>query len=364
MPIKTGAFGGDATPPLASDQQESKPAKRTRRKKEDLINDVVIPGQDDTIEVKFTATGNKGERPWNIAVELFREGKVEFVTKDPTGIDLKYAVEKMDRQQSGDPPAPKSPDLDPSSTEGLTLRWQKLQEMIGEQHPGSDIEALNEESELVRKQIVELGGSDPAAPDTGAESGKKGSESVPPDADVGDIVRIGADTYRVGHGGVLTQGPVSVDGEPALPKRAWQRELGTGGNGEWQVVETFPQDAVKPPSNGHKDAPVEQQVVDPEMREVAPGIWKVGTGVLEKIGLPEYSSLQIGPNTMSTAVLDDGRRTKTKMPHGDEREVVVPTAVVEAYGLCADTVEYVSSLQRRQLIAFLEAAKPGSTQPQ
>jgi hypothetical protein len=55
--------------------------------------------------------------------------------------------------------------------------------------------------------------------------------NVPPDAELGDEVRVGAETMRVGHGGVLTTSPVAVDGEVVKPKRRWQRELGSGPTG-------------------------------------------------------------------------------------------------------------------------------------
>jgi hypothetical protein len=173
---------------------------------------------------------------------------------------------------------------------------------------------------------------------------------------VGDEVRVGADVFRVGHGGVLTSGPISVDGEIVHPKRTWQRELGTGGKGPWEVVQTHP---VPEPSRPRPTATApslpsrrpRSPLASRSSRSLA-GAWKVGTGILEKIGLPDYSSLQIGPISASRVALDDGRRTTVTI--GD-REASIPTAVVEVAREAMDIVEYIARYQRGELVSFLES---------
>jgi hypothetical protein len=190
-------------------------------------------------------------------------------------------------------------------------------------------------------------------------------------------VRVGAETMRVGHGGVLTTSPVAVDGEVVKPRRRWQRELGSGPNGPWQstpiggTVPAHPESgafAEAPAQNGNGHAEQVSDVVEQAVRsgepvvqterlphvqeEVATGVLKLGTGTLDKIGLPDYSSLQVGPITISRTVLDDGRRHK-EVVRG--REVTVISAAVEAFEEMDNTVEFIAARFRGQLQSFLEA---------
>jgi hypothetical protein len=183
--------------------------------------------------------------------------------------------------------------------------------------------------------------------------------SVPPDAELGDEVRVGSETLRVGHGGVLTTSPVAVNGEVVRPRRRWQRELGAGPDGPWEAKllhtdSDEPSKAVEPVSqNGHGDGPVVQtERLPAEVERVSELMWKVGTGILEKIGLPDYSSLQIGPISASRMVVDDGRRSEVTI--GD-RKALVPTAVIEVFREAMDVTEYIARHQRGELVSFLES---------
>lgn len=384
MPIKSAVFGAPEEPksepaaaPPEAPTTAPEPAKRTRRTKAELIEAAVVPADDAVTEVKFIDTGSKGERPWLVAVELFRDKKAEFVDKT-----LKYAVDKMDqiRAASKAPePSPAPPAEAPAqdTVDALTLRWRNLQKLLDETSSPEKTVALAEEAELVRGQIVALGGPDVArAVDaSGVHDGKTGDPNIPPDAAIGDEVRIGAETYRLGHGRVLTRGPMSTpDGTVIKPKQRWQRELGTGGKGPWEptlldssagiVADVFGAAAQPAATNGSEvAAPASTEVFKAEpagnsVELVSPGVYRVTMGYLETIGLPDYSSLKIGPATVTHEVADDGRRTKVNM---GGRLVELPTAVIEAQVECAQISEFVMRSERQSMVNFLESVKPGST---
>jgi hypothetical protein len=172
-------------------------------------------------------------------------------------------------------------------------------------------------------------------------------------------------TLRVGHGGVLTTSPVAVNGEVVRPRRRWQRQLGAGSNGPWEstLLRTDSDEPNKTTEwvdlgepvnqNGHGDGPVVQtERLPAEVERVSELMWKVGTGILEKIGLPDYSSLQIGPISASRMVVDDGRRSEVTI--GD-RKALVPTAVIEVFREAMDVTEYIARHQRGELVSFLES---------
>jgi hypothetical protein len=176
---------------------------------------------------------------------------------------------------------------------------------------------------------------------------------------------------RVGHGGVLTNSPIAdSDGKPVKAKRRWQRQLGSGLNGPWESVALTqigdskpifdtPAKApeIEPVSNGN-GAPTTPPVLaapegqEAEITQVSAVTWKVGTGILEKIGLPDYSSLQIGPISASRMVVDDGRRTTVIL---GTKTVEIPTAVVEVFKDACNVVEFVARYQRGELVSFLES---------
>lgn len=379
MPIKPSAVldGGEQEPkppagaPEAGEQAEAPPAKRRRRSKAEILADTVVPGEDDLVQVKFISTGTKGERPWLVAVELYREDKIEFVPKE-----LKYAVEKMDQQKGAAPAAkpddgPGKADDPKEEIEGLTARWSGLQTRIDALDPGSqDAAVLAEEAEIVRGQIMELGGTDPAS-DAGYEQRTRRGEvgkDVPPDAQVGDEVIIGLETYRVGHGNVLVQGQVGTsEGEIIHPQRRWKHVLGTGGK-EWESQALSARSEKPSPLavTGGQEMTIEREVVE---RSAAPsgvtvdglGVWKVTMGYKEKIGLPDYSNIEIGPASAQHQVVDDGRRVT--MTREDGSTVELPAAAVEGMAKCAQVCEYVMRAERTAMINFLEAVKPGSTRP-
>jgi hypothetical protein len=269
---------GGAQPP--ADEPES--GRRTRRTKAQMMADAVVPADDEVVLVKDIGTGAKLERPWLVALELVRGEKAEWVDKS-----MKYAMAKYDEQK-------KSP------------------EQLGSQEPAEKVDVPTFDGGTVPPRELTVASGMLAAPEGAA---------------LGDQVVIGAETYTVGHQNALVKGLVSVDDEIVVPKRLWQRELGSGPEGPWTVQvlvgldvysasDEVPEQAeeklaVEQTSNGKADIDAVPERITHTVDESAPGTFKVGTGMLEKIGLPNYSSLQIGPLTLSRTVQDDGRRTKT-----------------------------------------------------
>lgn len=316
----------------------AEPAKRARRTKAQLIADAVVPGNDDKVELKDVATGAKIERTWLVALEMVRDKKAEFADKG-----MKYAMLKHDQQKVAGAFA--QPSEGPASQEPM----------------------------------VAADTGEPSAQTPSPATDVSGQPLAPEGAEVGDEVIIGVDTYYVGHGKVIVDGLVGDEGEIIQPRRRWQRELGAGPDGPWesrllvQTVSAHPQagpiqepsvpieqaeaklaveQAISPPQNGKADLDAQTERLPRTVEEVEPGTLKIGTGMLDKIGLPDYSSLQIGPITMSRTVQDDGRR-HTETVKG--RQVTVITAAVEAFEELDNTIEFVGARFRGQLQSFLEA---------
>jgi hypothetical protein len=294
------------------------PAKRKRRTKDEMIADAVVPADDEPVEIKDALTGAKITRPWTDAVALVKAGTAQWVDKA-----MKYALLKAEQASGG-----------PAS-----------QEPMGAADTGEP-------------------SAQTPSPATHDASGQR---LAPEGAALGDEVVIGPETYIVGHGGVLVQGVVAVDGEIVKPKLRWQRELGAGPEGPWEssqlsqaadkIHEALQSQAAdderaRVAQNGNGDIPVVQTERLPrEAEQVNDYTWKVGNGILEKIGLPDYSSLQVGPITASRMVVDDGRRIEVEL--NDGRMAQVPAAVVEAFEEIDNTVEYIAKRFRGQLMSFL-----------
>jgi hypothetical protein len=310
------------------EEQEQSP-KRTRRSKAQMIADAVVPADDAPTAIKDLGTGAKIERPWSEAVALVKDGKAEFVDKS-----LKYAVMKAE-QQAAAPAFAGEPSSAQTPFGG-----------DGQDHPAPATDAFGRPSpeQLEAAQLPTDGSGQMVAPE-GAEHG--------------DEVRIGTETYRVGPGGTLVKGVVDV---PA--KRRWQRELGAGANGPWESV------VVGSSQNGNgepafalpqESAPAELNIETerlPRTVEVlGNGMVKIGTGILEKIGMPQIeqfssaSQFQIGPISISREVLDDGRRSTVIFSDGRKGEVI--TAAVEGFDLLDNTVEFIAARFRGQLYSFL-----------
>lgn len=324
MPVNLGALGTPQPDESAAPAEEQDKPKR--RSKAQMIADAVVPGIDEVVTIKDVPSNSKVERPWRVAVEMVRDGKAEW--PDNT---LKYAFQKYEQQRAQGAFASDGP-----SSQGTT------------------------------------GAADTGDPSTQTpspehqESGKKGDENIPPEAEVGDEIVIGSETYRLGHGRVLTHGTIgNPDGSIINAKRRWQRELGSGPSGAWESAPVSLSDRIEnvlmeglaesatntPVSNGNGAATqTERQPADVEQVDLL--TWRVGTGILNKIGLPDYSQLQIGPINVSHMVLDDGRRTTVVL--GD-RTAQIPTAVIEGFQQACDVCEYVARYQRGQLISFLES---------
>lgn len=332
MSQQVDAVAPDGTE-LAQSGGAQEPAKRTRRNKAQMIADAVVPADADEVEVKDLNTGAKVKRAWLEAVQLVGLGAAEFVDKT-----LKYAVMKMEQQAA----APAFAQSDPQPAAAV--------------------------------------GQQPSSPQAGG---------VPPGAALGDEVRVGAETYRVGHGGVLTSSPVADEaGNIVKAVRRWQRELGSGVDGPWESVALTQTETQRPlfdpPAQAaagafSEPAPngkAEQDVVERAVAANAPVVQteklphtiesvegtqfvKIGTGILEKIGLPQIeqyaggSSLQIGPITMSRTIVDDGRRTTHTFADGRTSEVI--TAAAEGFDLMDDTCEFIAARFRGQLQSFLQS---------
>jgi hypothetical protein len=376
MPIKRDILGtpdpDEPTPgQLSMDEPEttqepstadSEPAKRKRRTKAEMIADAVVPETEDMIEVKDSSTGAKVQRLWHEAVELVKSEKAEFVNKE-----LKYALAKFEQQQQA-ALALAQPSDDPAERD---VRYARNGEALLKTGEANGVVSYSDEQGSGTMTVDEWNLLSMTPPPADATP-----SNVPLEAELGDEVVVGAETMRVGHGGVLTTSPVAVDGEVVKPKRRWQRELGSGFNGPWQskIVGGNVPARVKsaassevPVQNGKGDdsqpdviaqavrsgEPVVQAERQPVTYEqVSPVEWKIGTGVLEKIGLPDYSSLQIGPITASRSVIDDGHRTTVTIGN---REAVIPTVAVEIGQVASDIVEYIARYQRGELVSFLES---------
>lgn len=171
---------------------------------------------------------------------------------------------------------------------------------------------------------------DGAPSDPGSESK---SPHIPEGAQPGDEVEINGDPYRVGHGGVLTTSPVQTKPEDqSLVDLGREIVAEQNGNGDGPEAQTLPAGV--------------------NVEHVGNGEWKVGTGILEKIGLPDYSSLQIGPISASRTVADDGTRVEVDI--GD-RKALIPANVVTVAQEAMDIVEWIARYQRGELVSFLES---------
>jgi hypothetical protein len=300
---------------VAPEATTAEPAKRKRRTKAEMLEDAVVPADGEIVKLKDVGTGVKIERPWVEAVALVDDGKAEFADKD-----MKYARIKYAQQQA--PPASQEPTV-PSD----------------QAPPATDAFGRPSPEQLEAAQLP---------------TDESGQMVAPEGASHGDEVVIGAKTYFVGPTGVLVDGVVDA---PAM--RCWQRELGTGGTGPWEstaISQSMPPSTPPVENNGHSDQPPITVQTERLPRTVEPldnGMVKIGTGILEKIGLPDYSSFQVGPITISREVFDDGRRTV--VPLGDGREGEVIAAAVEGFELLDNTVEFIAARFRGQLRPFLQA---------
>jgi hypothetical protein len=304
---------------MDADSTASEPAKRKRRTKDERIADAVVPDDDENVALKDIATGAKIERPWIEAVALVESEKAEFADKGMKYARIKYAQQQAP-SASQEPAAPS--DQAPPATDAF-----------GRPSP----------EQLEAAQLP---------------TDESGQMVAPEGASHGDEVVIGAKTYFVGPTGVLVDGVVDA---PA--RRRWQRELGAGSDGPWEsqplrLDALLADEKTSAPveNNGHYDQPpitVQNERLPRTVEPLDNGMVKIGTGILEKIGLPDYSSFHVGPITISRQVFDDGRRTV--VPLGDGREGEVITAAVEGFELLDNTVEFIAARFRGQLRPFLQA---------
>lgn len=323
--------------PEVKEQIQAEVPKRTRRKKAEMIADAVVPGMDDVVEIKDAGTGAKIERPWRVAVEMFRDKKATWADKSQEYAFLKYEQERSSSAFSADAAAAHSDTgEDPANPEPDPM-------------PAPSVDNADEPQET---------------------HDASGQRKAPEGAELGDEVIIGASVYNVGHGHVLVQGVVAKNGEIIQPKQRWKRELGNpsgpfiaeqiGSAKQLQEAKEARGLEQGASSNGKADGvKVEAERLPREQEELGDGMIKVGTGIIEKIGLPQVeqyaagSSLQVGPITASRVVFDDGRRDVVQFSDGRAGEVI--TAVVETLDLLDNTVEFVAARFRGQLVAFLAA---------
>lgn len=319
MPINPDALGDDATDEKdASAATKPAPKQRGRRRtKAELISDAVVPGDDDVVEIKMTQNGSKVERPWLVAVELVREGKAEWIDKGH-----KYSLLKMDQAKDGG---------------GAK----------GDDDPG-------DQSDLATLRV-----------------GESGNRLAPDEAALGDEIIVDGEKKYVGHGNALVNARPSKDDEPVPSESRWSCS-----DGEWvkadvkkeQARERAAEDDFHDPAGGKpepapdaKEIKSEKVELPGQAEQVSTLVWRVSGGFLEKIGLPDYSSLQIGPTSVQHHVVDDGRRVEVEM---GGRTLTLPAAVIEGLQQCFQISEYVMRAERQAAINFLEAVKPGSTKPQ
>jgi hypothetical protein len=365
----------------ASHDVPGEPAKRTRRTKAELIAAAVVPADDDPIALKDSGTGAKIERPWAEAVALVKAEKAEFVDKS-----LKYAVMKAEQEKAAPAFAPENTQkqdvrYDPARTSHM-VKTDEFVDPHGTPYVRiADIHGGHEGTMTLEEWGALSADASPATDAFGRPSPEQleaarlptdgsGQMIAPEGAEHGDEVIVGVKTYRVGPGGVLVDGVVD-----APSKRRWQRELGTGSEGPWESKAIVHPGAFQQPGsppaptsasssqNGDggapKDVTIERERLPHTTEQVDDGSgdgvlkWKIGNGILEKIGLPDYSSLQIGPISISRMVVDDGRRTVVPLSEGREGEV--PTAVIEAFEEIDNTVEFIGARFRGQLMSFLQS---------
>jgi hypothetical protein len=81
---------------------------------------------------------------------------------------------------------------------------------------------------------------------------------------------------------------------------------------------------------------------------------RVSSGYLEKIGLPEYSGLQIGPTQVTDYVEDRGEMIEVQTKDGVK---YARKAVVDALRQCNIDAEAAMRAERQSMINFLEAVK-------
>lgn len=352
----------DASQYVAEVQQreEQEQPTRRRRKKSEMIADAVVPAADEQIEVKDSDSGAKVQRTWSDAVALVKAEKAEFVDRAHH-----YAMLKADQQATASAFAPENTQVqdvryDPKQTSHM-VKTDEFVDPHGTPYVRiADIHGSHEGSMTLEEwNTLSIDAPDQTPPPATDASGQM---VAPEGSEHGDEVVVGSKTYYVGPGGVLVDDVVDA---PA--KRRWQRELGAGENGSWESKEivhpgAFSQRAVEITEavrNG--DGPKELDIQTERLpRTVEPvdgddGVlkWKIGNGILEKIGMPDYSSFQIGPISISRMVIDDGRRTV--VPLRDGREGEVPTAVIEAFETIDNTVEFIAARFRGQLMSFFQA---------
>jgi hypothetical protein len=309
-----------------------------------MIADAVIPGDEDKVEIKMSSTDATVERPFLVAVEMVKDKRSTFVDKQH-----EYAMLKRDQERT--------------VAEG--------------ERPPDAADVISDEDQKA---------------DTGIHSGKKlgnaltGNFNAPEEASVGDIVEVEGSTYRVGHGNILVQGIVGTpDGETIEPMHFWrydesagawaatdlkkerirnqQKEEGFHDPAAYQTADPYVEKPiefkdVKAGVSNRNKAKVEREPVG-SIEDLGLGVYKVSGGYLEKIGLPDYSSLQIGPTSVTRMAVDDGRRGEFTM--GDGRKVMLPLAPIEAQQECFDISEISMRASRQSAINFLESVKPGST---
>lgn len=305
-------------PPAGEQQEEQPKPKRKRRTKAEIERDniaaAVIPGDDDPVTVVMKDTGTPAERPWLVAVEMYRDGKVEL------NKDHQFAVKKIDLEREAAKQGAQAPDP------------------AGDGAPAAEPQPLQE----------------PPAP---APSGPAAA-AFAPQPDAASAVPAPQDKIFVRMAGANKTHVVSFD------PSEWElaRALVFTGAGEFTEDENERLHQTQL-SAGDLPGPIAAKVPNPQTAmtitppapnddAAKPGVWKVSMGYLEKIGLPDYSSLQVGPAAAQHMVIDDGRRQDYDL--GDRR-VSLPVSVIEGMQKCAQVCEAVMRAERSSMINFLES---------
>lgn len=347
MPVNRDALGGLGAQPLAAEGQPAletgtkstqpeeeptgKPPRRRRRSSEEVraekIAKAKVPQDDEEVTVVFKETGATEKRLWPEAVALRRTDKVELNEKHEFAF-LKIEQEEAARRAADDAEfdgdeirVPRGDQPVQATIEGakVTWPWSQLVEHIVVN--GND-------------NVVFEGDYYPRA--MGEERRRYQAAAAPP-PDPG----------------------ARVDEPPPVPPAS---PVGPGDVGAGRVDADEIELGPLPAARGEARSEIESMRQEtPVVEQVDTLVWRVGMGYVEKIGLPEYSSLSIGPCTASRHVIDDGRRERYELTGRNGNQIVeLPATVVEALREAAQICEVVMRAERQSMINFLEQAKAGA----
>lgn len=308
MPIRTGALS--APQQSADDATDEKPKRKRRTKAEieaDKISKAVIPNDDEEISVVFTDGGKTGVVLWPEAVTLAKEGKIDLSEKHQYAIKkleqmtAEELTAKADAEDAEFDDAPNLPADDDTfdvivAEAAVTWNWEQIKTHVLDNR-NTNLEASPELMAAIEQERAYRAKKAEHGLDKNGELAEPAAAKEPADP------------------GVPT-GPVST----ASAQYAEKGEVVLGSNG-------FP-------------------------------LVRISFGYLEKIGLPEYSALNIGPCQVTGYVEDTGEMIEV---HTKDGVKLARKAVVEGLRQCGIDAEAAMRAERQSLINFLEAVKGQSS---